>query len=171
MPGLDIQVLGLLSYSGKKVNMARMHSRKRGKAGSKRPLKKTKPIWLSYSPREIELLIVKLAKERKTPSQIGIFLRDIYGIPNEKVITKKSITQILEENKILSQIPEDLTALMRKRIALDKHREENKQDISALKGLQLTESKIKRLVKYYKRVKKLPVEWQYDPKKIKIHIE
>jgi small subunit ribosomal protein S15 len=27
----------------------------------------------------------------------------------------------------------------------------------------LTESKIKRLVKYYRRTKKLPKDWRYDP--------
>ena len=151
--------------------MARMYSRRRGKSGSKRLLKKTKPIWLRYKPKEIELLIVKLAKERKTPSQIGLFLRDVYGIPDAKTITKKGITKILKDYKLLQQIPEDLTFLIKKRIKLEKHLGENKQDKSALRGLQLTESKIKRLVKYYKKTKKIPVEWKYDPKSIRIYIE
>jgi len=148
-----------------------MYSRRKGKSGSKRPLKKTKPIWLRYKPKEIELLIVKLAKERKTPSQAGLFLRDVYGIPNVKAITKKSITKIFEEYKLLQKIPEDLTFLIKKKISLEKHFEENKQDKSALRGLQLTESKIKRLVKYYKKTKKLPVGWKYDSKSIRIYIE
>jgi len=148
-----------------------MYSRRRGKSGSKRPLKKTKPIWLRHKPKEIELLIVKLAKERKTPSQAGLFLRDVYGIPNVKTITKKSITKIFEEYKLLQKIPEDLTFLIKKKISLEKHFEENKQDKSALRGLQLTESKIKRLVKYYKKTKKLPVGWKYDSKSIRIYIE
>lgn len=153
------------------LNMARMYSRKRGKSGSKRPLKKTAPIWLSYKPKEVELLIVKLAKERKTSSGIGLILRDVYGIPNTKIITKKSITSILNEYKLSKQIPEDLTYLIKKRIALEKHREENKKDNTSLRGLQLTESKIKRLVKYYKKTKRLPVEWKYDSKRIGIYIE
>ena len=52
--------------------MARMHSRKKGQSGSKKPLKKEKPTWIRYKPAEIELLIVKLAKEGKTSSEIGI---------------------------------------------------------------------------------------------------
>lgn len=153
------------------LNMARMYSRKKGKSGSTKPLKKSHPVWLGYKPKEIEFLIVKLAKERKTASQIGIFLRDVYGIPDVKTITKKSITNILKEHKLLKQIPEDLTALIKKKINLEKHFEENKQDKPALRGLQLTESKIKRLVKYYKKTKKIPVEWKYDPKNIRIYIE
>ena len=62
--------------------MARMHSRKRGKAGSKKPMKKVLPLWVRYKSKELELLIVKLAKEGKTPSQIGVILRDTYGIPD-----------------------------------------------------------------------------------------
>lgn len=151
--------------------MARMYSRKKGKSGSKTPLKKAKPIWLRYKPKEVELLIVKLAKERKTPSQIGLSLRDVYGIPDTKIITKKSITAILKEHKLLKQIPEDLTFLIKKRIALEKHLEENKQDKTSLRGLQITESKIKRLVKYYKKTKKIPVGWKYDPKSVRIYIE
>jgi len=145
--------------------MARMHSRKRGKAGSKKPMKKVLPIWVRYKSKELELLIIKLAKEGKTPSQIGIVLRDIYGIPDEKLVTKKNITKILEEKKILPELPEDLTALIKKAISVRKHMESNKKDEKARFGLLLTESKIKRLTKYYKRVNKLPSEWRYEPEK------
>ena len=135
--------------------MARMHSRKRGKAGSKKPMKKVLPIWVRYKSKELELLIIKLAKEGKTPSQIGIVLRDIYGIPDEKLVTKKNITKILEEKKILPELPEDLTALIKKAISVRKHMESNKKDEKARFGLLLTESKIKRLTKYYQRAKPL----------------
>ena len=50
--------------------MARMHSRKHGKSGSKKPVKKSLPVWLSYRPQEAELLIAKLAKEEKTSYEI-----------------------------------------------------------------------------------------------------
>ena len=38
-------------------------------------------------------------------------------------------------------------------------------------GLQLTEAKINRLAKYYKKSQKLPVVWKYDPEKIKLVTE
>ena len=43
--------------------MARMYSGKRGKSGSKKPLKKTAPSWVRLSAKEAEMLIVKMAKE------------------------------------------------------------------------------------------------------------
>ena len=151
--------------------MARMHSRKRGVSGSTKPSRKVVPGWLKYKPKEIELLIVKYAKEGKNPSQIGTFLRDGYGIPDVKLITKKSITQILKDKKLLKEMPEDLMALIRKAVLIRKHLGENKKDMPAKRGLQLTESKIKRLTKYYKSKGKMPMTWRYDPKRIKLVVE
>ena len=148
-----------------------MHSRKRGKAGSKKPSKKVKPSWLRYKPKEIELVVVKLAKEGKTPSQIGLVLRDTYGIPDVKVAAGIKISKILAEKGLLGKIPEDLMALIKKSIRLQKHLEANKQDKPVLRGLQLTQSKIKRLVKYYKRTERLPMDWKYDPKSIGLYAE
>ena len=151
--------------------MARMHSRDKGRSGSTKPVEKKIPTWLQYKGKEAELLVVKFAKEGKTPSRIGTYLRDVYGIPDIMLITKKSITQILAERKLLKEIPEDLMALIRKAVFVRKHLESNKKDMPAKRGLQLTESKIGRVVKYYKRVKKLPESWKYDPKRIKLQVE
>ena len=151
--------------------MARMYSRKRGKSGSKKPLTKANLSWMRYKPKEIELLVVKLAKEGKPASLIGLVLRDSYGIPDVKSIAGKSITAILNEKKLSPKIPEDLMAVIKKSIAIRKHMEENRQDMTALRGLQVTESKIKRLVKYYKKAKKLPVDWKYDVKSLKLYAE
>ncbi len=151
--------------------MARMYSRKRGKSGSKKPLIKTKQSWLRYKPKEVEMLIMKLAKEGKTASKVGLTLRDSYGVPDVKLLTGKTITKIMSEKKLAPKIPEDLMALIKKSIKIRKHREENRQDNTSLRGLQLTESKINRLVKYYKQAKKLPVDWKYDVKNIKLFVE
>jgi len=151
--------------------MARMHSGARGKSRSTKPSKKVAPSWLKYKSKEVELLITKYAKEGKNPSQIGIYLRDEYGIPDAKIITGKSITKTLKEKNLLKEIPEDLMALIRKAVLIRKHLEDNKHDMSAKTGLILTESKIKRLTKYYKRTGKMPLEWKYDPKKIKLVVE
>lgn len=151
--------------------MARMHSRKRGRARSKKPLKQVKPIWLRYGSKEIELLIVKLAKEEKTTSQIGTLLRDTYGIPDCQTVTKKKISQILKEHNIIPELPEDLTALIKKSILVKKHMEENKKDQPAKRGLLLTESKINRLTKYYKRTGRLPLDWSFDQSKASFFIQ
>ncbi|MBI2663816.1 30S ribosomal protein S15 [Candidatus Woesearchaeota archaeon] len=151
--------------------MARMYSKKRGRAGSKKPLRTDKPTWVRYKAKEIELLISKIAKEGKAPSQIGLVLRDLYGVPSTKLITKKRVTQIMREKSVAPAVPEDLMALIRKNIMIKKHLERNKHDMTAVHGLELTESHIKRVVDYYKRTKKLAADWKYDPAKIKLMIE
>ena len=151
--------------------MARMYSGRKGKAGSTKPSKATKLSWIRYKPNEIELLIAKMAKEGKTSSQIGLFLRDVYGIPNIKQVIGKNVTTILKEKNLLSKIPEDLMALIKKSIELRKHLESNKHDMPAKRGLELTESKIRKLVKYYKKTKKLEKDWKYDQDKIRLLIE
>ncbi|GAF76633.1 unnamed protein product [marine sediment metagenome] len=148
--------------------MARMHSRKRGKSGSKKPVKKVKKSWIRYSAKEVEQLTLKLAKQEKTTSEIGMILRDSYGVPDVKLITKKSITKILEENKLKAKIPEDLTALIRKAIRLMKHLDDFRKDQTVKRGLTLTESKINRLAKYYKRKGKLAKDWKFERSKAKM---
>ncbi|MBS3144547.1 30S ribosomal protein S15 [Candidatus Woesearchaeota archaeon] len=151
--------------------MARLYSRKKGKSGSKRPTVRVKPAWVTYDEKTVEQLVVKIAKTGKTASTIGIELRDTYGIPDVKAITKKPIGQILVEHKIISKLPDDLKALIRTDIALMKHMEINKKDMPGKRGLSLCASKIGRLVKYYKRTKVLPIDWKYDRTKAKILIE
>jgi len=151
--------------------MARMHSRKRGVSRATKPAKKTLPSWVKYKAKEVELLIVKYAKEGLTPSGVGIRLRDTYGIPDVKLITKRPITEILADRKLLKDIPEDLMALIRKSIFIRKHLEENKHDEPAKRGLMLTDSKIHRLIKYYKRKGRLPASWKFDPKRAGFYLE
>ena len=142
--------------------MARMYSRKKGKHGSKKPAKKTAPSWIRYKPKEVELLIAKFTKEGKTSSQIGTVLRDVYGIPNVLALCGKSISAILKEKKLLSEVPEDLISLFKKYAAVRKHLENNKHDETAARGLRLTESKVGRLIKYYKRTGRIPETWKFD---------
>jgi small subunit ribosomal protein S15 len=151
--------------------MSRMHSGSRGISGSKKPAGKTGYSWLGYKPKEVEMLIVKLAKEGKTSSEIGLTLRDSYGIPDVRKLLKKKITAVLEEKKLLKELPEDLLALIRKDVDIIKHFENNRQDMTAKRGQQLTEAKIKRLVKYYKKTGKVSEEWKYDPNKAGMFVE
>ncbi|MBI2498959.1 30S ribosomal protein S15 [Candidatus Woesearchaeota archaeon] len=151
--------------------MAKMHSRKKGKSGSNKPSAKIKRSWNIHSAKEVEQLVIKLAKAGNNSSGIGLTLRDSYGIPDVKLVTNKKITQILEENKLNKKLPDDLIALIKKDIKLMKHIENNKKDMTVKRGLILTESKINRLAKYYKRSNKLPVDWTYDRSKAKLLIE
>jgi small subunit ribosomal protein S15 len=151
--------------------MARMHSRAKGKSGSKKSIKRSVPSWIRYKPKEIELLILKLSKEGKAPSQIGLILRDSYGIPDVQLLCGKNITAILQEKNLLATIPEDLMSLIKKSAVIKKHMEENRHDQTAKRGLLLTESKIKRLIKYYKRTERLAKDWKYDAEHINLIVE
>lgn len=121
------------------------------------------PSWVSYTQEEVEQLVIELAKRGFSPSMIGIILRDQYGIPLVKPILGKSITEVLQEHGLAPQIPEDLMNLIRRAVKIRKHLEEHPKDLSARRGLNLVESKIHRLVKYYKRVGKLPQDFTYTP--------
>ena len=148
-----------------------MHSRDKGKSGSTRPAQKKDVTWIRYGNKELELMIVKLAKEGNNPSQIGLILRDSYGIPSVKDALGKSILVVLKEKELAPELPEDLLALIKKSVALDKHLEENGPDKTAKRGAQLTQSKIGRLVKYYKKSGALPKEWKYDRNRFKLMAE
>ena len=148
--------------------MARMHSRKKGRSGSIKPVRKVPPSWLKYKPFEVEKLVIKLAKEGHNSAMIGIILRDSYGIPSVKAITGKKVDKILKENNLSPSVPDDLKNLMKRVIAIMKHMEKNRKDMTAKRGLQLTESKIRRLVKYYKKVGRLPKSWAYSRDKINL---
>ena len=141
--------------------MARIHARVKGKSGSHRPVVKDLSF-MNMTKKDVETLIVKLAKEDVKPSLIGLILRDTHGVADVKALTGKSIGDILKDAKLVSAIPEDLKALIDKQIALKKHLELNKKDLHNKRGLILIESKLKRLSKYYKKTGKIPANWSYN---------
>lgn len=149
--------------------MARMYSGKAGKSKSKRPL--VPATWVTYRKDEIERLVVKLANDGLTSAKIGLVLRDQYGIPSVADITKKNVTKILKENNLLPKYPEDLFTLLKKAVNLREHLKRNKRDCSSKHGLELMESKIRRLVKYYIRNNRLEKGWKYVPEQAKLIIE
>lgn len=147
--------------------MARMHSRKKGRSGSTRPARLEKPVWIELSPEEVESEVVKLARKGHSKSLIGTIMRDSRGVPLVKVVTGKKVSQILEENDIETTLPEALANLVRKALNVRKHLETNHKDLEARKGLNRTESKIYRLIKYYKKKKILAPDFKYDVEKIR----
>ena len=145
--------------------MARIHARKRGKSRSKPPVRASPPYWVAYSPEEVEEIVLRLHKEGKSKSEIGLILRDQYGVPGVRLVAGKKLTKILEEKGIKEEFPEDLLQLMRRAVNLRDHLSRNRADLSARRGLSLIESKIRRLQKYYWRTGKIPREWRYEPER------
>ena len=141
--------------------MGRMHTHRHGKSHSIRPATVRSPSWVSQDSKQIEELVVKYAKEGLTPSQIGIKLRDQHAVPLVKPVTKKTLMQILEENKLKPEIPEDLDNIVKKAVGLQKHLKSNKGDSRNVRSLELIEAKVHRLASYYKKTGQIPKNWKY----------
>ena len=139
-----------------------MHSDGRGSSGSKKPITEKNPDWIDYDEEEVVELVVKLRRDGFDPSEIGLKLRDQYGIPSVKALTDKKITEILEEEGLTLEIPEDLNSLVKKSESIKDHLEENNKDEQAQRRLELTEAKIRRLANYHRDNGNIPEDWEYE---------
>jgi len=143
-------------------------SKIKGSSHSIRPIESGAPKWVKASAEEVESIVVDASKKGVPPSQIGILLRDQYGIPLARQVTGKRISKILEERELAAQIPEDLFNLIKHSGMIRRHLEEHPRDMSSKRGLQLLESKINRLARYYASVGRIPRDWKYSPGKASI---
>ena len=141
--------------------MGRMHTHNHGRAHSIRPIELKKPDWLKLESKEIEELIVKYAKEGMASSLIGIKLRDQPAIPLVKPIINKTILQVLKENDLVAEIPEDLNNIVLKAVNLQKHLKENRSDNRNVRSLELIEAKVHRLATHYKKKGIISKKWKY----------
>lgn len=145
--------------------MARMHARRKGKAGSEKPIWAQTPAWIERSGEDIKQIVLEKAREGMTSANIGAVLRDSYGVPSVRRLTGMSITKIMKENKLAGDYPEDFLNLVAKAHNLRKHLSTNKSDLHSKRGLQLIESKIRRLVKYYRKIKVFEPKFKYNPER------
>lgn len=142
--------------------MSRMHSDDRGQSGSDKPVNKKVPRWVDYDEQEVVDLVVKLREKGLDPSQIGLELRDKYGIPSVREITGRRVTDILEEEGVAPELPEDLKNLVEKAESIQEHLDENGNDLQAERQLELTEAKIRRLANYHRGEGNIPEDWKYS---------
>ncbi len=98
--------------------MAKMHTRKKGRSGSKRPMRDSPPEWSNQKPQEVEELVVKLREKNLSQSEIGTILRDAHGIPRVKQATGKKLGKIISDADLNSKVPEDITNLIQKALGL-----------------------------------------------------
>jgi small subunit ribosomal protein S15 len=121
-----------------------------------------KPTWVGQSPSEVEELVVRLAKDGNPPSKIGVILRDQHGIPDVEQVTGKSMLEILEAGGVKSEVPEDLMNVIKQAVNLYGHMDRNPRDLITRRALEAIESRVHKMVKYYKRRGVLPPEWRYS---------
>ena len=151
--------------------MARVHARRRGSSRSRPPARDEAPDWQPIEKQEIIDLIVKHAKDGKTGAYIGLVLRDQFAVPNVKLATGKSMQEILAENQLAPQIPEDLQNLMKRAVHLQGHLATHRRDLHNGRGLSLIEARIRRLADYYRKTNKLPAEWRYNAETAQLVVE
>ena len=120
------------------------------------------PAWFKYEPEEVEALVLKLSKEGNSPSLIGQILRDKYGIPLVSQVVERRLEHIIPEES-RTKLPEDLENLLRKATSATRHLEKNRKDYPNKRDLALIESKIHRLVSYYRDIGRIPKDWTYKP--------
>ena len=150
--------------------MARMHTRKKGQSGSKKPYRAEPPTWSNSNKEEIEKAIVQLANQGKTSSQIGMILRDRNGVPDVHLAAGKKIFTIMKEKNVAPSVPEDIRNLIVKVLDLKKHLDRNPKDAHNKRSINNMVSKIRRLEKYYRREGVLPSDWKYSMERAELLI-
>jgi small subunit ribosomal protein S15 len=120
------------------------------------------PTWVNTTHSDLTPNVLKMYNEDGlTASQIGIILRDEYGIPLVKPILGKTITDVLRENGVKQDMPEDLDRLVKKALGLQRHLRTHNSDRRNVRSLELIESKIHRLSRYYKKKDRIDKNWKY----------
>jgi len=127
--------------------------------------------WVEYKSKDLEEVIINLANAGSTPSEIGMVLRDQYGIPNIAKVSGEKLEKILEKHKLLGDVPRDLLNLIKKSVQLENHLQKNKKDFTAKRGYLITVSKIRKLVNYYHKSGKLSKDWRYTPERAALLIK
>ncbi len=128
--------------------MAKMHTRRKGKAGSKRPVRTEPPKWSNSNKEEIETIVAQLASQGKSSSEIGMTLRNRHGVPDASLVTGKKIVAVMKEKNLAPKVPEDIHNLIVNVLELKKHIDKNPKDVHNKRALNNMVSKIRRLEKY-----------------------
>lgn len=151
--------------------MSRIHSSHKGRAGSHRPYPLTNPTWVATTREEVVQQAVTLAKGGLSSAQVGGALRDSYGVPSVRAITGERLSDLLKTNGIKPELPEDLQALLKRVVHLQRHLAQHPRDNANRRGLSLIESRIRRLARYYRHRKVLPETWRYTASGAALQVE
>ena len=151
--------------------MARMHSKGKGTSGSSKPNNDTAPSWSESDKGTVEELILKYANEGHSSAKIGTLLRDMHAVPDVRLVMGERISQTLSRNNLDSTYPEDMMNLMRKALSLIDHLSSNKKDLHNRRQLELCESRLRRLAKYYVGTGRISSTWTYKRDQLGLMVE
>ena len=149
-----------------------MYKSRKGQSGSSRPHVSEAPSWSNTDKDAVQSLILDLAKSGMSTAEIGTVLRDKHAVPNVRLVLGKRIGQVLAENDMSSAYPEDMMNLMRQAQRIIDHLEAgNRKDIHNRRQLELTESRLRRLAKYYKGSGRISSDWTYKRDQLRLMVE
>ena len=151
--------------------MARMHSKGKGTSGSSKPNIDTAPSWSESDKGTVEELIIKYANEGHSSAKLGSLLRDMHAVPDVRLVMGERISKTLSRNDLESTYPEDMMNLMRKALSLIDHLSGNKKDLHNRRQLELCESRLRRLAKYYVRTGRISSTWTYKRDQLRLMVE
>jgi small subunit ribosomal protein S15 len=106
-----------------------------------------KPTWLKMKEEELKKVIAELA-EKHSPAQIGIILRDQYGVPTTKVYGKSLSAYLKEIGKTEDY---ELKNIEKKVEKLKEHLKKNPTDKKAKHKSQKAQSRLILRKNYSKR--------------------
>jgi small subunit ribosomal protein S15 len=114
---------------------------------------------------------LKLSKSGLTSAQVGAQLRDTYGVPAIRAVTGSRMVPLLASHGVKPELPEDLAALIRRVVKLQRHLVEHPFDHSNRRGLALMEARIRRLARYYRTRGILPEGWRFSAAQAALQVE
>merc|ERR1712105_541906 len=82
------------------------------------PYRRSVPQWMKLTSDDVKDQIFKLAKKGLTPSQIGVILRDSFGVAQVRFITGNKILRILKSKGLAPDLPEDMYFLIKKAVSI-----------------------------------------------------
>jgi small subunit ribosomal protein S15 len=104
-----------------------------------------KPVWLKMTEEELKKLIVELA-DKYQPAQIGLILRDQYGVPTTRVFGKKLSAYLKEMGK---ESNTEIKNVEQKVHIMKEHLKRNVQDKKAKHKIQKANSRLNKMKKYF----------------------
>ncbi len=147
-----------------------MHTKKKGRSRSRKPLMESASNDSGLSKEQISELVEGYAKQGMGPALIGEKLKREHKVMYIRQATGQRLMTILKEKGMAGQIPPDMLQLMKKAVGIRAHLVKNNKDVHGKVRLGRVESKIWRLSKYYMRTGSLPKGWRYDPQQAELLI-